>query len=297
MKKNIKDLFDFYSDETVDIRPCAEISPEKIIELTKKKIEEDTMNLTKHKKKISIPIIAAALLVVLSISVFAAHQFLSPKEVANQFEDYKLSEYFSKEDTTFVFEPQISKDYSFQLLGIVSGKNLSSFAEVTDDKSYIVGAISKTDGTALTAFPDVMVTPLVSGYKPWQVNAFTLGGGRQDFLYKGVGYFIFECDNIEIFADHTIYIAAYEGIAPGADQFVMESDGNIRFNDSYTGIKAMFTVPFDQSKANPEAVKKLFEENGLSDDTSNGGADLQDEDMEITTTEPESLKIIEIKNQ
>lgn len=266
MKKNIKDIFDNFSDETVNIQTRSTISPDKIIELTKNKIEDDNMNITKHKNKFRVFFIAAATFTILSISVFAARHFLSPKEVAIHFEDYKLAEYFSSEDTKFEFEPQTSGDYTFQLLGIVSGKNLSDFTDVNKSKSYIVGAISRADGTDLTDYTNIMVTPLVSGYKPWIVNAFTIGGGgRSDFIYDGINYFIFECDNIEIFADHTIYIAAYEGIAPGAEQFKIDDDGNIDFNDSYTGVKAIFTIPMDSSKANPEAVKNLLEGDNFSD--------------------------------
>lgn len=295
MKKNIKDLFDSFSDEAVDIKTAVNISPEKIIEMTKNKIKEDNMNIVKNKKKLSIPLIAAAIVVLLSISVFAAHHFLSPKEVAKHFEDYKLADYFSDDDTKFDFEPQVSGDYAIQLLGIAAGKNLSSFAEVDADKSYIVGAISKADGTKLEDLPNIMVTPLISGYEPWKVNAFTIDGGRQDFLYEGVDYFIFECRNIEIFADHTVYIAAYEGMAPNTSIFVMDSDGNIRFNDSYTGVKAMFTVPFDKEKANPEAVNELLKDNSLISGDSGDGVYVQAENFDITTTETEDEKIIEIR--
>lgn len=295
MKKNIKDLFDSFSDETVDIRTTSNISPEKILKITTCKIKENNMNLSKHKKKLSIPIIAAAMVVILSISVFAAHHFLSPQEVATHFNEDKLAEYFSADDTKFNVEPQTSGEYSFQLLGIAAGENLSNFTQVSNDKSYTVGATSKADGTKLTDYPNIMVTPLISGYKPWQVNAFTLGGGRQDFIYEGVNYFIFECDNIEIFADHTVYIAAYEGLAPSAEQFRMEADGTIQFQESYTGIKAMFTVPLDPSKANPEAVKKLLQENELLKDDFGDDTAPSEEDLEIITTETEDGKHIEIR--
>lgn len=318
MNRTIQDIFDSFSDETIDIKPVGSISEDKVIELTKRKIKEDTMNLSKHKKKLSIPVVAAAMAAVLSISIFAAHHFLSPKEVATQLKDSKLAEYFSADDTKFDFEPQVSGGYTFQLLGVAAGKNLSSFTEVEEDKSYIVGAIAKADGTPLTEYPDIMVTPLVAGFKPWQVNAFTLCGGRQNFLYEGVDYFVFQCDNIEIFADHTIYIAAYEGMAPGADEFTMEADGNIRFNDSYTGAKAMFTLPIDASKANPEAVKALLEDIGGSEDGAiaeapgedkanttlvfddedgTGVVEVMSEEFEVTADKTEEGMAIEIRDK
>ena len=258
MKIDIRDMFDDFHDETVDIKTSNTISSDKILELTFKKIQEDNMNI-KKKRVISIPIIAAAVAIMLSATAFAAYQLLSPKEIASHVQDYKLAEAFTREDTKFDFAPQISGDYTLQLLGILSGTKLSDFTEVNEDKSYIVGAISRSDGTPLTDYPSIMVTPLFSGYKPWQVNVFTIGGGRQSFIYDGVNYFILECTNIEIFADHTIYIAMYEGMAPGAEEFTVNDDGSIRFNEDYQGVKAMFILPVDPSKADPAAVKALLD--------------------------------------
>lgn len=110
------------------------------------------------------------------------------------------------------------------------------------------------------------ITPLVEGYKPWQINIFTIGnGGRQNFIYEGVEYIIVECVSIEIFADKTVYIAAYEGGAPGSETFTISDDGTISFNESYNGTKALFEVPLDESKADPEAVKALLEKHGFEE--------------------------------
>ena len=288
MKKNLKDLFDNFSDETVDIKTSDMISPDKIIALTKKKIKEDTTDMNTPQKTIRVFLIAAAIVAAFSITALAAYQFLSSGEVAKQLEDHKLAEYFSKEDIKFNFEPQTSGDYTFQLLGIASGKNLSDFADTDSEKSYIVGAISRADGKKLTDAPDIMVTPLVAGYKPWQVNAFTLDSGKRSFLHNGTDYFIFECDNIEIFADPTIYIAAYEGIAPGAETFRMEADGSIRFQDSYEGVKAMFTLPMDPSKADPQAVQKLLNDIGSSDDGSVTDIEQTSDDFKIVERRSEN---------
>ena len=292
MKMDIHELFDDFIDETVEIKSGAAVSPDRIIELTKKKIEEDSTNMIRKKIR-HIPLIAAAAAVLLSATVFAAYNLMSPSEVAKRFEDYKLAECLKDGDVKFDFEPQVSGGYIFRLLGIVSGRNLGEFADVSKDKSYIIGAISREDGKELTEYPDIMVTPLVSGFKPWEVNAFTLGNsGRQDFIEDGVDYFIFECDNIEIFADHTIYIAAYEGMAPGADEFTIAEDGSISFNESYTGAKAMFIVPIDKSKANPEAVERFISNNDAIPEE-----DAEPEDFKITQTETEDGKLVVIEDK
>ncbi|MPN15632.1 hypothetical protein SDC9_162966 [bioreactor metagenome] len=103
----------------------------------------------------------------------------------------------------------------------------------------------------------------MSGYKPWQVNAWTLNGGYSSFVYEGVNYYIFECSNIEIFADHTVYLAAYEGNAPSADIFTIDQDGVISFAEGFHAPHALFTLPLDSSKADLNAVHNLLESNGI----------------------------------
>lgn len=293
MKRSMKELLDSFYDDTIELTPTVPISSETVIERTKQKIEEDKMNAAKHKKKLGTIFLAAALIAALSVSVFAAHHLLSAREVARRADDLQLAEYFSAQDIKFDFQPQTSGDYTFWLLGIAAGENLSRFAQVDQEKSYIVGAIARTDKVALTEPPDIMVTPLVSGYEPRKVNAFTLGGGRQDFLYEGVDYFIFECDNLEVFADHTVYIAAYEGLAPGADLFAMEADGAIRFQEDYQGVRALFTVPLDKAKADPAAAEKLLEETGFFQEEPEAAA----EEFTVTTTETEEEKHMEIRER
>lgn len=264
MKKSIRELFSTL-DEIVDFPGISEVSPDTIAALTRKKIKEDE-EMNKHAKKFTIPLIAVALIAALSAVALGASYFLSPKDIAEQMKDRTLAAEFAKIDTPFSLPPQTSGDYTFQILGVTSGKNLSDYTDADTEKSYVVGAIARADGVPLTERSDIMISPLVAGYRPWHINAFTLGGGRSDILHEGVDYFIFESNSLEIFADHTVYIAAYEGIAPGAETFAMEEDGSIRYQDSYNGPKALFTLPMDASKADPAAVAALLEEIGMDDD-------------------------------
>jgi hypothetical protein len=273
MKINLQDMLDNFRDEEIQLSSYTAASPDRVSELTKRKIEEDNMNM-KHKKIISIPLVAAIVAVIVSATAFASYHLLSPKEIASRFDEKKLSEVFSDGDTRFNFEPQTSGDYTFHLFGIASGKGLSCYTENADeDKSYVVGAVSRADGKPLSEYPGVMITPLVSGYKPWEVNAFTIGGGRSEFIDDDeyTDYFIFECSNLEIFADHTVYMAMYEmgeglPMAPGTENFIINDDGSISFNPSYTAAHAMFVLPLDASKADPAAVQKLLEEKDEDED-------------------------------
>ncbi len=260
MNKNIKDIFDCYSDDEIAIEESVKVSAEQIFKRTKYKTERENKNMKRSFKKLTVGLIAAATAIILSITAFAAYHFLSPAEVAKEFGDIQLADFFAENGgTKFDITPQESKGYSIGLLGIASGKNLSSYTNADEDKTYIVGFIAKSNGEKLTDFAQITVTPLVSGYEPYKVNIFSLNnGGRQEFIKDGVEYFIIECENLNIFADRTVYIAAYEGLAPGPDKFILNSDGSISYAEKYSGIKAMFTVPLDKSKADPKAAHELL---------------------------------------
>lgn len=303
MKKDIRDIFDCYTDEAVNIGSVTSLSPDKITELTKNRIKEEDNNMIKPKKRMCVPLLAAAIIVSLSFSAFAALHFLSPAEIAKEFENDTLAEIFSAEDTRFDCQAQTSGDYTFELLGIASGKGLSKFTDAQEDNSYIVGAIRRTDGKALADYPGVMITPLISGYKPHQVNAFTLGGGRSEFISDDdmTDYFIFECDNVEVFADHTIYMAVYEilpdcGFSPSPDILDMSDDGSIKFSDSFKGAHALFEIPIDKSKANPEAAKRLLEEEPYTVSSDNDDGDAQS-DLSGTIIQSEDCAEIVIDNK
>lgn len=265
MKRDIRDIFDSLTDTSVEINEVCNVSPDRIIEMTKKKIEEDTEMLPK--KKFHISMLAAAVITALSCTAFATYQFLAPNEIAERFEDHKLADALENMEERFDLEPQTSGEYTFEILGIASGKGLSRFTEAEKDKSYVVGMVTKTDGSRLGEdFPGVMLTPLVSGYLPWEVNAFTLDGGRSEFISDDemADYFIFECNNIEPFADKTIYMAMYEisdefGMAPNNGIFTVNPDGSIRFNDGFTKAHALFEIPIDKSKADPKAIDELLD--------------------------------------
>lgn len=271
MRKNLRELFDNYLDETVNLNTNISISSDRVLELTKNKItEEQIMNTStgKTKRKWSVSLVAAAIIAAISLTAFAAYYFLTPKDVATHLERYELADLFSKDDTTFNIPAQTSGDYNIELLGMTSGKNLDKVPDADVDKelTYIVGAITKADGSAVTDYSNLMITPLVEGYKPWQINIFTIGnGGKHTFIYEGVEYFLIECGSIEIFADKQVYIAVYEGGAPSSDLFNISENGAISFNESYKGEKALFEIPLDKSKANPDAVNALLEKHGFEE--------------------------------
>lgn len=264
MKKSLFDIFDCYEDENVNIKNVYTISPDDIIKLTKSKISDETFKPIKSTRRISILIVAVVAACLLSITACAAIYFLTPKDVAQALERYQLAELFTDEDTIYNIPPQQSGGYNIKLLGIASGTILSDYSNVDTEKTYFVIAISNSDGTPVLDYSDLMVSPFVKGYQPWLLNIFTIDGvKKRGFIYEGVEYNIFECSNIEIFADKTVYLAVYDGLAPSRSTFAMADDGTISFNEEYTGVQAMFEIPLDKSKADVEAANELLEKIGF----------------------------------
>ena len=171
----------------------------------------------------------------------------------------------------------ISSDYSF-----VSDEFVSQVKEIVDPYEFSGQGVG---------FAPIGHKVFVESVQPIGVNvsisAQIADDGNFDYIYGKVykkisDYFSelskgwAECDNIEIFADHTVYIAMYEeskefGMAPGSDIFSVNNDGTIKFADDFKKANALFTVPIDKSKADPKAVKKLLESN---DNNESGDSDV-----------------------
>lgn len=215
--------------------------------------KENSMN-TKQIKR--APLIAAALAAVLVVSAAAATLLLRPADVAND----ALAAAFESPDAVAIDQSVESGDYRFTFSGLVSGAGLS---ELTDDvdaqRTYAVVAAARADGQPMAddEMSGITATPLVSGYLPWSVNAWSLNGGYTRFVQDGITYYLYEYDSLEVFAGRTVYLAVYEGMSPNADVFDIAADGAITFQDSFTAPHALFTVPLDAARANPSALAEL----------------------------------------
>lgn len=157
------------------------------------------------------------------------------------------------------------RDIPSTLAGLVSGAGLSAFTQDVDSaRTYAVATMAHTDGTPIdSANLETHFTPLISGYAPWRVNAWTLGGGYSSFVQGGEAYYLFECEGLEIFADHTVYLAAFQGMPPSSEFFALGDDGSISFADGVQGPHAIFTLPLDSTNADPAAAEQLLKDNGL----------------------------------
>lgn len=213
-------------------------------------------------KKISVKtvLIAAALVAALTITASAAIYLLTPGQVAQEVGADALARAFESADAVSVNDTRTMGDYQVTLMGLVSGAGLQDMGQDLDEsETYAVlaytcadGALLEDDGPILTA------TPLVEGYAPWQVNAWTLGGGMSGFAQDGVYYYLAECGPLEPFADHTVYLAVYPGqhAVPSAERFSFGDDGAIAYQSGQEGL--LFPLPLDPAKADPAAVEALL---------------------------------------
>lgn len=224
--------------------------------------EHEAMH-TRRFGKAAVLIAAAAAL--LAVSVSAAVLLLSPKEVAERIEDPVLAAALEGEDAVELNEAVESGGYRITLAGMVSGEDLSAYeqvlnGEVVKDRTYVVATVARADGISLEEQPDELTfTPLVGGYPVQQVNIWTMGGGLSSFVQDGVAYYIMDTRNLEMFADHRVYLAVYEGGIPTADTFDAAPDGTISFTDGAEGSKALFTLPLNPDSADPKAVERFLE--------------------------------------
>lgn len=219
----------------------------------------------KSRKMTKMIPIAAVLAVVLAVTAVAVTLLLRPNEVASELKDQTLAEAFEGKNAVVLNKTVKSDGYNITLAGVVSGSGLSDYCQDVDaSRTYAVVSVSKCDGTAIDEVnTDLVMTPLISGYAPRAVNAWTLGGGYQAFTKDGVSYYLFDYQSLEMFANHTVYLAVYQGDAPSSADFDMAADGTISFAKSFQGPHALFTLPMDQSKADDAAVKQYFQEQGI----------------------------------
>ena len=211
--------------------------------------EQNKMSMNRTKK---ITLLAAAAVALLAVTVSAAVLWLTPAQVAEELNDPMLAEAFQSEAAVILNETQTVGDYTVTLMGMVSGANISQWcADVQESRTY--------DVVPCGAFT---VTPLVSGYDPRAVNVFTLNGACSSFLRDGRAYYVLDTQSLEIFSDHTVYLALYEGFAaPSYERFSLAEDGTVDLRDNVTG--CMFTLPLDTHTADPDAARAFVESTGI----------------------------------
>jgi len=230
-----------------------------------------------ERKKRSVPaaaVIAVFVLCVSSVTAYAAWKYLSSSDVAKNIQDSKLSEVFLSEQALVINETQSYGDYSATLLSIVSGELLSEYPHyknesIAADRTYAVVAIENANGTPILGALEFFASPLIGDYNPAFYNIASMSGNYSDMIEDGVLYRLLECDTIEIFADHDLYLCVTEGTFYNTEAYCYDkSTGKISRNEKYEGLNALFGLPVDISKADPEKAAQYIASLELEPDIS-----------------------------
>ncbi len=282
-----------YKKEMESIAPRSGFEEDTVALLTQgvaPQSKEENFMVSKISKRSKILIAIAAAAFFMVSTVFAAVALLRPDEVANTFGEASIAEAFRSDDAVAINQSIKSDDYTFTLMSIVSGRNLDDYElDADEERSYVVLAISKNDGTSFDPADSnpVMISPLVDGFEPWRLNIFSLDAYCLDTTADGVRYWLISTDSLECFADHRIRLAVYDGMVPSPEVFTIDDNGVIDYNEGYTGTRAMFDLPLDPAKADPAAAAALMEayENDASGSESDGDAASLDDDMQSAAVE------------
>lgn len=214
---------------------------------------------------------AAAVLCMCSITAYGAWRYLTPGELAEHMGDEALADVFKGEGALQINEVQSYGGYDVTLLGIASGEGLSEFqyfgdGELLEDRSYVVVAIEHSDGTPISdglgdAYGELefFVSPLIGGYSPAAYNAVTMHGGYREAVVDNVLYRLVECDNVELFADHDLYLCVSDSTFYKAEAYNYDKvTGKISRDEAYAGLNALFELPIDASGANPQKAAEYI---------------------------------------
>ena len=268
-------------------------------------VEDKTIIPQKKKIKISVAVMIAALVLSLSsVTVYATWKYIHPFEVAQNIQDRKLVKAFKSEQALVINETQSYGEYQITLLGIISGESLSEYAvynennKIKVNRTYAVVAVEKINGipmpdTAEEAYGtlEFFMSPLISGYNPAIYNITSMSGNYADVVEDGILYRLLECDNVEIFADHHLYLCVSEGMFYNAEAYYYDkSTGQISRNKVYKGVNALFHLPIDVAKANPEKAEEYIADLKLESDIQKEKLNIElEESFEVKAREENGL--------
>lgn len=238
-------------------------------------MEEHGTMIEKKKRKFptasAAAILGSLVLCVSSVTVYATWKYMSSSDIATQIQDMTLAEAFSKEQALFLNETQCYADYKVTLLGTISGEELSAYPHIHNgsiaaDRTYVAIAIENANGMPMpdTSQEDYgklefFASPLIGGYPPAFLNLAALSGNYTDMVEDGILYRLLECHNVEMFADHDLYLCVSQGMFYDAEAYCYDKlTGEISRNEAYEGLNALFVLPMDRSKADPEKAARFL---------------------------------------
>lgn len=258
----------------------------------------------KNQSRIKKSVVAAAgicLIAAGSVTAYAAYRYLSPSQVAEVVSDNgALAEAFQGKEAVLVNETQTSNGYDITFLGLVSGKNLELYVpentaqELSETHTYAAVAVAKSDGTEMED-RNFCISPLIRGVDFSVANNATMDVFLTWFEQDGIIYELIECDNLEIFADRGVEIGVVDSFGCERSAFAIDAkNGTYSKNTTYEGTNALFHLPLDTSKADPQAaeayIKALETGEGKSQSSVKEGTEAEEDEL-VSTLEASQDKV------
>ena len=215
-----------------------------------------------------------------SVSIYAAWKYLMPDQVIREIDagETELADAFSEKNAIYINETQSYGDYEVTLLGITNGENLTKYKYFVNDSTVMAYDAANTENPAESLSEDGFVEQQDRSY-----ILFAVENKKQPFkdisefeayvdispIIMGYDYetcsgllesgsYMYECNNLEKFADHDIYMCVSDDL-PAVSEYSYiynEDAGTITRNEKYEGLNTLFLLPIDSSKADPKAAEK-----------------------------------------
>lgn len=253
--------------------------------------------------RLTAAIAAGLVLCISSVTVYAAWKYLPASDVAANVQGRNLAEAFAGEQAFVINEVQSYGDYRVTLLSIISGRMLSEYphyhnGEIAADRTYVVIAIENGNGVPMPDTSDesygnleFFASPLIGDFNPAFYNIAGMSGNYTDVTEEGILYRLLECSNVEIFADHDLYLCVSEGMFYDSEAYCYdELTGKISRNENYEGMNALFELPMDIAKADPQKAAEYMAELGFESDILREKLDAElGEAFEVKVTEENKM--------
>ena len=253
--------------------------------------------------RLTAAIAAGLVLCISSVTVYAAWKYLPASDVAANVQGRNLAEAFAGEQAFVINEVQSYGDYRVTLLSIISGRMLSEYphyhnGEIAADRTYVVIAIENGNGVPMPDTSDesygnleFFASPLIGDFNPAFYNIAGMSGNYTDMTEEGILYRLLECSNVEIFADHDLYLCVSEGMFYDSEAYCDdELTGKISRNENYEGMNALFELPMDIAKADPQKAAEYMAELGFESDILREKLDAElGEAFEVKVTEENKM--------
>lgn len=271
----MSDIYSELNQREAPSRPLTQGESERILSMALQKVDgpaRPAIKAARTRRPLRMAAAIAAAFCLLAGGAAAAGYLMTPRQVAEELQLESLADAFDTPDAVYINETQSAAGYHVTLLGLVSGEALSNYwssdwGETPPQRSYALLVVAHSDGTPMPAQgaeeeeftpTESLVSPLVQGEPMVDCNLFTLHGARYDLSKNDVHYILMECNNVEPFADRTVYLAVQQGAFPNERAYTMnETTGLYTANRDFEGYNFLFTLPLDPGKADPAQAAEI----------------------------------------